>query len=285
MDDIIRVEIELTNTCNLKCPLCIRQTHDFEKNNKNFRNIDSIIKQLDEFKNLKYLTIAGQTSEPTLYPQLFDLLVYLINIRKIEVSLYINGETHNDLYYKKLGILFRNSISNIYLTICGSNNELHSKYRIGSNLENILNRYNIIKTFSNNKCVLTWLIFDYNYDDYINNKKLFRNYNLEVFNTLPINEAYSLNLSHFTLPKKLHSIYNSLDKSKQPLKCMSEINKFRIIDFKGEIFPCSMFKNFGTKFCYECETNNYNILHKNGIFALAESESEISEEEVRYDNY
>ena len=60
MDDIIRIELELTNTCNLKCPLCIRQTHDFEKNNKNFRNIDSIIKQLDEFKNLKYITIAGK---------------------------------------------------------------------------------------------------------------------------------------------------------------------------------------------------------------------------------
>ena len=191
----------------------------------------------------------------------------------------------NDIYYKKLGILFRNSLSNIYLTICGSNNALHSKYRVGSNLENILSRYNIIKTFSNNRCVLTWIVFDYNYKDYIENKSKFKNYNLEVFNTLPINIAYNLNKPSFNLPKNLDNIYTTLDTNIKPLKCLSDINQFRIIDFKGDIYPCSMYKNFGTQYCYECETNNYKILHSNGIFTLSESESESSEEEVRYDNH
>ena len=283
MDDILRIELELTNTCNLKCPLCIRQTHMFEKNNKNFRSIESIINQLETFNNLKYITIAGQTSEPTLYPQLFELLKYIIIDRNIELSLYINGETFDDLYYKKLGLLFRNSNSHVYLTICGSTNKIHSKYRVGSCLETIIRRYNIISTFSNNKCILTWIIFNYNYDDYNQNKFCFVNYNLEVFNTLPINAAYNLQNLDFDLPNKLNKIYDSLDKNVKPIECMSDKNHFRIIDFKGDIYPCSMFKNFGTTYCYECENKNYNKLHSNNIFALAESESETSEEKVRYD--
>lgn len=284
MNDIIRLELELTNTCNLKCPLCIRQTHSFEKNNKLFRNIELITQQLDNFNNLKYITIAGQTSEPTLYPDLFKLLKYLITERKIEVSLYINGETFDDKYYKKLGLLFRQSNSKIYLTICGSTDKIHSKYRVGSILENIIRRYNIISTYSNNKCILTWIIFEYNYDDFIQNKTKFNKYNLEVFNTLPINAAYNLQQTAFDLPNKLNKIYNLLDKNVKPIECISDKNYFRIIDFKGNIYPCSMFKNFGTTYCYECENKNYNILHSNKIFALAESESEISEKEVRYDS-
>ena len=51
-------------------------------------------------KNLKYITIAGPTSEPTLYPDLFKLLIYLSK-RKLEISLYINGNTQNTNYYKQ----------------------------------------------------------------------------------------------------------------------------------------------------------------------------------------
>ena len=161
--DIIRLELELTSTCNLQCPLCIRTIDQNSINTKiKYRPLSEIINQLEEaqFNNLKYITIAGPISEPTLYPDLFELLKYL-NKRKLEISLFINGDTHDDLYYKKLGIIFRSGVGHIYFTICGSTQELHSKYRVGSSLEKVLNNLDIVKKYSD-KAILTWIIFNYN---------------------------------------------------------------------------------------------------------------------------
>ena len=61
--EIIRIEIELTSTCNLKCPLCIRSITDLPKSNQ-YREIEEIKSDLEKYVNLKYVTIAGAISEP-----------------------------------------------------------------------------------------------------------------------------------------------------------------------------------------------------------------------------
>ena len=90
----------------------------------NYRPLDEVIAQLESYPNLEFLSIAGPISEPTSYPWLPELISY-INTRDIEISLYINGDTRNDQYYRTLGVLFRNRKGYIYFTMCGSTQELH----------------------------------------------------------------------------------------------------------------------------------------------------------------
>ena len=93
-EDIEVVELELGSWCNLSCPLCQRSwvdaQHLIDKSTQ--RPIEDIIQQLNEFPNLKIITIAGIISEPTLYKNLFKLMEYITS-RDVLFYLYTNGST------------------------------------------------------------------------------------------------------------------------------------------------------------------------------------------------
>ena len=277
-DDVQRIELELTNTCNLKCPLCYREL--FKKDNTKYhRELDIIIKHILSFKNLKYVTLAGPTSEPTLYPYLFELINFLISIN-VEISLFINGETHDNLYYRKLGLLFNKAKGSIYFTVCGTTQELHSKYRVGSELNNILTRLDLVSKYTSN-VTLTWIIFNYNLEDYKKNKMYYKKYNTEIFYTLPVAEHFNLE-STIHLPDHLKKMYDKVDKTDfNKIMCSSKINNFLLIDSHGMESPCGLYKLYGSKHCFECSESNSKILRENKIYKLAESENETSEDALR----
>jgi MoaA/NifB/PqqE/SkfB family radical SAM enzyme len=244
-----------------------------------YRPLDEWIAQLDQYTNLKYVTIAGPTSEPTLYPHLFDLIRYL-NKRDVEISLFINGDTYNDLYYKKLGVIFRQSRGHVYFTICGSTQELHEKYRVGSNLSNVLRRLDIIEQYSG-KGILTWIIFNYNKNDFEQNHAKFNKYKIQSFNTLPVDEHFELS-GNIRLPDDEHAAYALVDKTDlNDITCPAYTYKFNLIGADGEVHPCGLHRMYGESHCYECSEKNSNILKEHKIYRLAEAESEDSEIPLR----
>lgn len=284
--DVIRLELELTSTCNLKCPLCIR-TIVGEPEAGLMRPFVDIKHQLDGYPNLKYVTIAGAVCEPTTYPELFDVIVYLRK-RGIEISLYINGDTKSDAYYMKLGLVFRECSGHIYFTICGSTQELHSKYRVNSRLDRVLSRLDIVNKYSGNKGILTWIVFNYNEQDFLDNYQHYKErYNTEYFYTLPMTEHFRTN-SVIRLPDRLHKVYLSqVDRTDfENVVCPANKNGFVQITYDGGVHPCSLHRLYGESHCFECSKNNLAVLRKNKIFNVAEPESEDSEIDLRlfYDN-
>ena len=285
-DKVIRVEVGLTSTCNLECPLCIRQTHpEFIDNSPvKFRDKEEIIKQLEDYPNLEFITIAGAVSEPTLHPQLFDIIEHFID-RDLEISLFLNGDTHDDMYYKKLGLLFRRARGKVYFTICGSTQELHSKYRVNSDMKRVLKRLDIVDTYSK-KAVLTWLVFNYNKDDFDKNHKMFSKYKTEYFNTLPVQEHFQLTDEQskgIKLIPELHNIYEeNIDRNDfENIVCPSIEYQFELVDFEGGTAPCVLWKLFGDKHCFECSAKNARVLRDAQIKHIAEPENENSEEDMR----
>ena len=278
--DIERIELELTSACNLKCPLCVRAITNVPDEN-NYRPLEEIIAQLDSYPNLKFVTIAGPISEPTTYPKLLELIAY-INKRNIEISLYINGDTRNDLYYKKLGTLFRNKTGHVYFTICGSTQELHGTYRVNSKLDRVLSRLEIVDKFSGGKGVLTWIVFNYNEQDFIENyPKFSERYNTEYFHTLPITEHHQLK-SKIHLPDRLKALYErEIDRTDfNNIVCPANASNYIQIRHDGKIDPCSLYRQFGEAHCWECSNKNLTTLRTNKIFQCAEPETETSSRSV-----
>ena len=287
-----RIEIELTNTCNLNCELCARNIYYAKSDLKNHKTIDfnKLKDKLKSYKNLKYVTLTGEISEPTLYPQLFELITFL-HKNKIEVSLFTNVETHDELYYKKLALLFKNTNSKIFLTIFGSNEKMHQKYRGGS-LKRVINIANIISKYSYDNLIMTWVLFEYNYKDYLENKDFLRKFQYNIFNTLPYAERYSIK-GDIKLPNNLDKIYLSLDKNDLKGSCKSINNNFCYLTVDLKEYPCSLAKHNdcsfneikqGLKpFCYECSNNNLRKLTENNIYTISESENEISEKDLYID--
>jgi MoaA/NifB/PqqE/SkfB family radical SAM enzyme len=281
-DQITRIELELTSTCNLKCPLCIRSLDIIALPKNEYRTLEDVLSQLSQYPNLEFVTIAGAVSEPTSHPNLLDIVKYL-KAKDIEISLYINGDTRTDSYYMKLGVLFRNCKGNVYFTMCGSTQELHEQYRVNSNLNRVLSRLDIVNRYSGNKGILTWIVFNYNEEDFEENYEKFKvKYRTEYFYTLPVAEHFNLN-SNIRLPEKLHKVYmDRIDKTDfSNITCPANKSNFVQITYDGQVNPCSLYRIYGEKHCFECGTKNLATLRNNKIFNVAEPETEDSEIDLR----
>jgi MoaA/NifB/PqqE/SkfB family radical SAM enzyme len=166
--EIQGLDVELANRCNLRCPLCLSQLipNFMQKNDKKiFLDIDYLINEMELMPDLKVLSIAGDASEPTLHPDLFKLLDYSKSRENLYTELYTNASLHNEQFWKDLaGHFSKNSI--VYFTICGTTQELHEKYRVGSNLDTVIKNAMIFKNASlypNDH--MQYIKFEYNKDD------------------------------------------------------------------------------------------------------------------------
>jgi len=162
--EIQEIEMDLTGVCNLSCPLCTRNyQHANHLVEKNVRSIDTIIKQLDQYTGLKRFFVAGVVSEPTMYKDFIKFIEYL-NSRDIYYEIFTNGNTRDVDWWEKLGSIVPKKCMCAF-TVCGSTQELHEKYRVGSDLQEILNN---AKAFRKNNLGNDWIQhirFEYNAED------------------------------------------------------------------------------------------------------------------------
>ena len=165
-NEILEIELELTGTCNLQCPLCTRNySHAKHQLVAHQRTLTDVINQLNSFPNLKHINIAGTVSEPTLYKDFLPLMEYLTS-RDLSIDLYSNASILNEQLWKTVGTIFTKEKQRVIFTICGSTQELHQKYRVGSKLENVLANANAFKQTNKSKSDwMQYIIFEYNEKD------------------------------------------------------------------------------------------------------------------------
>lgn len=89
-----RCELLLTNKCNFKCPYC-RDNDNPLKSSLPFPEAINILEYWCNHR-LKHLRLSG--GEPTLYPNLIDLVVYAKNRGVERIALSTNGSASLNLY-------------------------------------------------------------------------------------------------------------------------------------------------------------------------------------------
>lgn len=248
------IEIDLTTLCNANCPLCFRNQKNYPQKYKKpiIRDINDLIKQLDLFNSLKTVLLIGQLSEPTLYPYLFKLIEYL-NSRNINIKINTNGDTHDDLFWYELGNLLKDS-DEVRFTICGSEQNIHEKYRKNTNLQNILRHSDIIRNIRKIDS-LNCIKFNYNKDNLNSDEFLdicnkFTSY--IIFNTNTLDKSNYNNIENFNdfdidIPNtfsftKIKKYADFLFRLKNNnILCKSETNNSIYIDVYGIIYPCYYF--------------------------------------------
>lgn len=121
---------EVTNVCNLKCPLCPTTIQTREKGFLKFENFKKVIDEVKhEIKSISFYILG----EPLLNKELFDMVKYA-NSLGIETSF----STNNELIKKYLDDIFDSGLSKIQVVLDGLNKEDHERYRVGGNFENSL---------------------------------------------------------------------------------------------------------------------------------------------------
>lgn len=254
--EVIDIEIDLTGFCNAKCPLCSWNYVENEHLAKpNIRSPHEIIDSLKEFSNLRFVRLVGTVSEPTLYPHFFELCEYFVK-REIVIEICTNGDTHNEDWWRTLGtILTERDL--VFFSICGSTQELHEIYRVGTKLQNILRNAAALREAGKKNDYIQHILFKYNEEDltseamkeimaqfshinltktyYTRDKSSYRNqYNIDKLEPAQGKEYKNIMSAaelKFQNKDKLHHIVH----------CKSIHDKCLHMNQFGEIFPCYLY--------------------------------------------
>lgn len=290
--EIEGLEIDLVGLCNLECPLCTRNYHHAKHLMvKNVRHISEVVEQLDTFTNLKRCCVAGTVSEPTMYKYFLEFIEYL-NSRNIFYEILTNGNTHNPEWWAKLGNIVSEDCR-ITFTICGSTQELHEKYRVGSNLKQILKHAEAYRSSGKKNDYAQYILFQYNEEDF---KSQATKDMLAQFNNIVVVESDGIkgqadfidNFPTNVLPrefrdkaiKNLYKVRPTPGKPNCEIDCISLREKTLYMNQFGQISACSVHAEYeqdyfeGNEFdykdildfkypsCYMCEKKISKFIEK-----------------------
>ena len=289
--DIETIEVETSNICNLKCPLCVSQLPEFKDQLvKKFIDVDLFIEKTKEYPNLKTVSIAGDASEPTLHPDLLKLLDYFYNT-DINVELFTNASLHDESWWTELN-KHLNSKSLVVFTICGTTQELHEKYRVGSSLEKVLKNAHAFKKDNPNKNdQMQYIMFEYNKHEPMSKIMEILNQfsSYRITKTDPIFERLNKDtwLQKDGICSELMYSYRYrqllkqvLAKPKKDIQCYCYETNFIKIDNLCNVYPCMCYYLYNRavpfnfdytdilagkyECCYECDKQMRKFLEETG---------------------
>ena len=250
-DKVKTIELDLTTMCNAKCPLCFRNFKNFPAKYKTvyYRSANWIIQQLKSFSNLENIYIIGQCSEPTTHSELLSMLKQFKNMH-LHVKMCTNGDLHDDQYWSQIGKTLDTN-DEVWFTLCGSTQEMHSRYRVNTQLKRILQHASALRSHKKIDCAKC-IRFKYNQEDIESAtfKKIVKRFSkVEYIDTsfdAGIEYDEKFNVDDFMPVEAVQQAYSRIDKlsdimlnkDKKSVICQSIEENYIQIDAYGSIFPC-----------------------------------------------
>ena len=194
-----RLQIELSNYCNAKCPECERAYRPEELNNTNL-TLEEIKKTFipGQWDSCDTIHFCGNVDEPTINPEIYEITKYfhMLPKNKATVQISTNGGTRDEKFWREMGEL---SLSwpgdigdrqhlEVIFAIDGLKDTNHM-YRIGVHWDRLVNNYKAyIKAGGN----ATWqfIVFPWNKHQIQEAEKLAYN---EGFTQFLVTENYRVN--------------------------------------------------------------------------------------------
>jgi sulfatase maturation enzyme AslB (radical SAM superfamily) len=142
VNDIKKIEIELSSYCNARCPLCIRQhrgtdveREDFAKGHLKFSQIKKLISDLPDPKQVTFY-FGGVGGDPMMNPEVVDIFKYCSEKLK-DVSMDTNASLRSANIWKELGEISSKYGTSITFSIDGLEDTNHL-YRIKTDWTKIM---------------------------------------------------------------------------------------------------------------------------------------------------
>ena len=153
----ISISVEPTTSCNLRCPECPSGLRSFTRPTGMLQTplFHSLIDQLAP--TLSYLIFYFQ-GEPFLHPQLLDMVSYAAS-KKIYTATSTNAHYLTEDAAKKT---VESGLDRLIISIDGSTQEVYESYRVGGNLDKVIEgTKNIIKAKRDLKSRTPHVIFQF----------------------------------------------------------------------------------------------------------------------------
>ena len=247
------VEIDISNVCNLKCPLCHRNDYGDEAYELN-TNINMDVKDFERlfevFPNIQRVYLGFLICEPTLNPNFINIVRYIKSKNKF-ITLSTNGNTfsgtseRSQKFWEEFLPLLDNN-DKIIWPVDGFTEEVYQMYRKNGSLMKVLTNLeratNINPRINHN---IQTIIFKHNKkqidDIYEEFKQMYKfRFNIPTWNLIDCCGDCAM-LSDEVLPDWNKEAWRKI-KSKPPktknFRCESKDNKIVFVDHKGRIGFC-----------------------------------------------
>jgi MoaA/NifB/PqqE/SkfB family radical SAM enzyme len=124
--------VELTNACNLECPLCSTGS-GLNQKPKGMMKLDHFRQFMDQVAPLLNSVIFSGSGEPLLHPQFVEFVAYAAR-EKGKLATCLSNGTRIDQPRE----IVRSGLTKIQVDVNGLTQEQHAAYRVGANLEQVL---------------------------------------------------------------------------------------------------------------------------------------------------
>jgi MoaA/NifB/PqqE/SkfB family radical SAM enzyme len=143
-DHTYKIHWEITDLCNLKCPMCPRtDILNYCRPVKEIQNSQFFLKDIKEFfpdkflRKIKRIDFCGNFGDPCIAQDFYEICEFLVKNYGITIMASTNGTMRNPSWWKKLGELLADTESWFEFHIDGLSDTNHL-YRIGANWDKIM---------------------------------------------------------------------------------------------------------------------------------------------------
>tara|TARA_B100000809_G_C15134980_1_gene530162 strand:+ start:2646 stop:3578 length:933 start_codon:yes stop_codon:yes gene_type:complete len=224
------LDIELTSFCNIDCPGCFRQIKRKTVDhilNKEMLTFEALRKWITpkEFPKLKLVNFCGSIDEPTLHPEILDIVKYF-NKHSVDINISTNGSTKTRKFWTELGY---EKVS-AFFGIDGIDQKSLEKYRIGSNFKKLQENW---KAFIKAGGKATWqfIVFEHNEHLLDDAKQMADKEGFDNFRVI-----YSHRSDNKESKTKIRN-------EEQEIVCKYGVQKRLFLSHTGTLLPCCFFNS------------------------------------------
>ncbi len=240
-DTIEWIDVELTSFCNIDCPGCFRQIKRQKVNhilNKDILTLNQLKKWITKktFPNLDLLNFCGSIDEPSLHPEIIEIVDHFSKHCNINIS--TNGSTKTKTFWGKLGSYGISS----FFGIDGIDQSSLEKYRIGSNFKKIQENF---REFIKSGGHATWQFIAFEHNEHLieDAKRMAKEEGFENFRLI---------YSHRNDNQESKKIQRD---EEQSIVCKYANQKRIFISHTGVLLPCCF---LNSEFLQSYATNEYH---------------------------
>jgi len=234
------LRLEIGNHCNLRCPLCLRQSPVLDKNvlNRVHLSLNDVKKFLPRFfltNQIKSVLISGSSSEPTMNSNLINIVKYLIKYNS-NIIVDSNGSTRNIDWWAELGA------TGVQCDFApDSIKPNNNKYRINSNTDKVIEN---MQAFISAGGTARWKFIPYahNQDELEEQRTISKSIGATFFVAQPFTvRNRTEKVEDSDLFPKDHKLVRYTENSTPHHYCkiLGEIQNLLEISAEGIVYPCT----------------------------------------------
>ena len=246
------ITIDPTNHCNLKCPLCVTGEGDTSVEYGLFK-LDKYKKVVDIFSKWAQNIQLFSWGEPILNKSFVEMIRYTSQKpHKIRTITTVNLNATNDEQIKGL---LTSSLDALHVSIDGVTQEVYEKYRVGGNLETVLNNLKKLiaaKKLYNSSTKVQWdfIVMKHNEHQIEEAKKMASDFgvpiqiyavgiHLKKDTDVPLNELMDTYGEWLPDDPRYQTYTEDRKSRKRTMKFCKSPWLETMVNWNGDVFPCS----------------------------------------------